>query len=338
MMDAKRRRAEYKRRRTIAIKMMRDAGMSEEEIQAELLKLREALGISVNEPSDNLPAVIDKPVGNLSGEKAMDSPAAHEPASDSQNASDSRPTNGRDWANSAMPQRRCKAHKKDGSQCSNPAIRGGTVCRFHGGAAKHVKMAARARLENAADRMAQELLGMAIDPDISSAVKLAAIRDALDRAGLKAPNEVVLSQGTAPYEEIFDSISSERPDSGTNHGDSKGASADWPVFNQGAESIARQPNSHDYEPPAASAEPDSGYRRERADTGHRHRDRDRLSATEPDEHKRGDRQHRRRHPDGPEVRSAGFHITGDDAYRVANQVNRDIGALKALPPGRTSSW
>ncbi|QZA16483.1 hypothetical protein K3U93_17650 [Mycobacterium malmoense] len=200
MMDVKRRRAEYKRRRTIAIKMMRDAGMTEEEIQTESLKLREALGISANEPSDNLPAVIDKSVGNLSGEKAMKSPASHEPASDSEKASDSRPSNGRDWANSAVPQRRCKAHKKDGSQCSNPAIRGGTVCRFHGGAAKHVKMAARARLENAADRMAKELLGMAVDPDISSAVKLSAIRDALDRAGLKAPNEVVLSQGTAPYE------------------------------------------------------------------------------------------------------------------------------------------
>ncbi|WP_155764239.1 hypothetical protein [Mycobacterium colombiense] len=334
-MDAKRRRAEYKRQRTVAIKMMRDAGMSEEEIQAELLKLREALGISASEPNDNLPAVIDKPVGNLSGEKAMKSPASHEPASDSQKASDSRPSNGRDWTNSAVPQRRCKAHKKDGSQCSNPAIRGGTVCRFHGGAAKHVKMAARARLENAADRMAKELLGMAIDPDISAAVKLAAIRDALDRAGLKAPNEVVLSQGTAPYEEIFDSISSERPDSGTNHADSKRASADWPLFDEQAESIAGQPNSYDYEAPPASAESDSGNPRDPAPRGY---ESDRLSATEQAEQQRGDRQYRRPRPAGPEGRSEAFHITGDDAYRVANQVNRDIGALKALPPGRTASW
>ncbi|QLL06669.1 hypothetical protein [Mycobacterium vicinigordonae] len=325
-MDAKRRRAEYKRRPTIAIKMMRDAGMSEEEIQAELLKLREALGISVNEPSDNLPAVIDKPVGNLSGEKAMESPAAHQPASDSQKASDSRPLNGRDWANSAVPQRRCKAHKKDGSQCSNPAIRGGTVCRFHGGAAKHVKRAARARLENAADRMAKELLGMAIDPDISSAVKLAGIRDALDRAGLKAPNEVVLSQGTAPYEEIFDSIVSERPDSDSSNVDSKQDSADWLVSGQSTESIAEQPNSTDYKPPPAPAEPDSGNPRDRADTGRTDRDSDRLSADESRVRRDRDRYHQR------------AHITGEDAYQAANAANREIGALRALPPGRTASW
>lgn len=325
-MDAKRRRAEYKRRRTIAIKMMRDAGMSEEEIQAELLKLREALGISTNEPSDNLPAVIDKPVGNLSGEKAMESPAAHEGAPDSEKASDSRPSNGRDWANSAVPQRRCKAHKKDGSQCSNPAIRGGTVCRFHGGAAKHVKMAARARLENAADRMAQELLGMAIDPDISSAVKLSAIRDALDRAGLKAPNEVVLSQGTAPYEEIFDSIVSERPDSDSNNAGSNEDSHDWPTHDHSSESIAEQPISYDGGPPPASVEFDSGSPRERANTGRRDRDCDRLSADESRVQRDRDRYRQR------------AHITGEDAYQAANAANREIGALRALPPGRTAAW
>jgi hypothetical protein len=322
-MDAMRRRAEYKRRRTIAIKKLRDAGMTEEEIQTELLKLREALGISANEPSDNLPAVIDKPVGNLSGEKAMESPAAHEGASDSEKATDSRPSNGRDWANSAVPQRRCKAHKKDGSQCSNPAIRGGTVCRFHGGAAKHVKMAARARLENAADLMAKELLGMAIDPDISAAVKLSAIRDALDRAGLKAPNEVVLSQGTAPYEEIFDSIASERPGSSANDNSSKQDSSDWPAFGVEAESIAGQSNSQVYEPPPAPVESGSGYRRAVADVDS---DSEALSADEARVRRDRDRYHQP------------SHIVGEDAYQEANRVNREIGALKALPPGRTASW
>jgi hypothetical protein len=38
-------------------------------------------------------------------------------------------------------------------------------------------------MENAADRMTKELLGMAIDPNIGAQVKLAAIRDALDRTG-----------------------------------------------------------------------------------------------------------------------------------------------------------
>ncbi|WP_156661581.1 hypothetical protein, partial [Mycobacterium sp. 852002-51163_SCH5372311] len=114
-----------------------------------------------------------------------------------------------EWWARASPEvqaNRCVAHKKTGERCRNAAILGATVCRFHGGAAKHVKRAARARLENAADLMAKQLLGIALTAD-SEAVKLAAIRDALDRGGLKAPSEVVLSQGeTKPYETVFDSI------------------------------------------------------------------------------------------------------------------------------------
>lgn len=68
-------------------------------------------------------------------------------------------------------------------------------------------MAARARLEDASDLMAKELLGMAIDPNVGDAVKLAAIKDALDRGGLKAPSEVVVSAGSqAGFEELFDDI------------------------------------------------------------------------------------------------------------------------------------
>jgi hypothetical protein len=101
---------------------------------------------------------------------------------------------------------RCRAHKRTGERCKNLAIQGSTVCRFHGGAAKHVRAAARARLENAADRMARELLGIALSAD-SESVRLQAIRDSLDRAGLRPPTEVVLSPGnSAPYEEIFDDI------------------------------------------------------------------------------------------------------------------------------------
>lgn len=43
------------------------------------------------------------------------------------------------------------------------AIRGATMCRFHGGAAAHVKREARERHERAADRMAKALLGIATD-------------------------------------------------------------------------------------------------------------------------------------------------------------------------------
>lgn len=69
-----------------------------------------------------------------------------------------------------------------------------------------MKRAARQRLEEAADRMAAHLLGLA-ENAASEAIQLGATNSALDRAGLKAPSEVVLSQSdTKPYEQIFDDI------------------------------------------------------------------------------------------------------------------------------------
>ena len=95
--------------------------------------------------------------------------------------------------------------ERTGSSVNNAAIRGSTVCRFHGGAAKHVKQAARARLENATDRMAKELLGIATSGQ-NEGVRLSAIKDALDRGGLKPPTEVAVGISNKPWEEIFDDI------------------------------------------------------------------------------------------------------------------------------------
>jgi hypothetical protein len=106
-----------------------------------------------------------------------------------------------------VPERRCKAPKKTGEQCKNAAIQGGTVCRYHGGASKFVKQVARARLDNASDLIAKQLLRMAVDDNVADAVKLTAIRDALDRAGLKARNEVVVSAGSQTgFDEVFEGI------------------------------------------------------------------------------------------------------------------------------------
>lgn len=118
-----------------------------------------------------------------------------------------RDTGSRDWSDYAEPQRQCQAHKKTGERCKNAAILGSTVCRYHGGAAEHVKRAARARIENATDLVAKELIVIALSGD-SDATRVSAIKDLLDRGGLKAPSEVVLSPGhRAPYEDIFDNIS-----------------------------------------------------------------------------------------------------------------------------------
>ena len=51
-------------------------------------------------------------------------------------------------AEGARP-RRCSAHRKSGQPCRNWAIRGGYVCRMHGGAAPQVRAKAAARLEAA---------------------------------------------------------------------------------------------------------------------------------------------------------------------------------------------
>jgi hypothetical protein len=54
--------------------------------------------------------------------------------------------------------------------------------------------------------MAHELLKMAVDENVTDAVKLAAIKDALDRAGLGARTAVSVEVGSRPFEQIFDYI------------------------------------------------------------------------------------------------------------------------------------
>lgn len=109
-----------------------------------------------------------------------------------------------DWWLDRNDQNRCVAiRNKTGERCLKPANRGMTVCRTHGGAAPQVQRKAKQRLELAADRMARELLGMATGAE-SEAVKLNAIRDALDRAGLGAKTEV--SVELKPYEQLLGDI------------------------------------------------------------------------------------------------------------------------------------
>jgi hypothetical protein len=110
------------------------------------------------------------------------------------------------WENYAHGDSRCVAHRKNGDQCRRPARLGATVCRHHGGAAPQVQAKARERLELAQDRMARELLHMATGAQ-SEAVKLAAIRDALDRVMGKATTTVEVGpKKTQPYEDVLNDI------------------------------------------------------------------------------------------------------------------------------------
>ena len=104
---------------------------------------------------------------------------------------------------------KCSAHRhSDGKPCQRPAARGATVCPVHGGSAPQVKAAAKRRLDQAADALVQKLLKFALDDDAPDNIALAAIRDALDRAGLVAPRTLDVALGPAPWMEVFDGIAS----------------------------------------------------------------------------------------------------------------------------------
>lgn len=95
--------------------------------------------------------------------------------------------------------------KRSGERCQRPAMNGTNVCRNHGGAAPQVRAKAQRRLQAAADNLAKQLLHMATGAE-SETVKLAAIRDALDRAGLKAQTTVDVQVSTAPWQELMGGI------------------------------------------------------------------------------------------------------------------------------------
>lgn len=294
-------------------------------IQIERRKLKnanviDAEVVSVDEPSNG---------------GGMEDGPRHLPAVIPAQPADSNAKPGRDWSKSSVPERRCKAHRKNGEQCKNAAIKGSTVCRYHGGASKHVKMAARARIENATDMMAKALLGMAIDPDVSDAVKLSAIKDALDRGGLKAPETVVLSAGQqSGFEEIFDDIST------MTRAESRRA--------RGIEDADLNPIEPQSNHPPAPASPNTGAEcRARNNVGYQRDSNTRNdysiqsdgapccgpAAPLADDGPIPSPSHRQGRDRSPQSRT-GPHITGDDAMRIANVVNAATGALRALPPGR----
>lgn len=306
-----RQRAEFKRRRTVAIKKLREAGMSEAEIQAELAKLREE---RVNDSTEH----------GLSEVEAMEEPTLYLPAVISREPDEPTEQNGRDWSNYAVPERRCIRIKRNGEQCKNAAIKGSTVCMYHGGAAKHVRESARARIENATDRLAKELLGMAIDPGMTPQVKLAAIRDALDRGGLKPPTTVEVGP-TKPHEEVFaDLVGGSRAESRAQRGliDGLDESSDLIASGQISrhDDSGGDPISPPTPPPATWADSE----------------RDPLSAPLPRDRSSARASDRPARPERSQGQPA---VTGEDAIRLANQANGLIDPdVFGLPPGRSSYY
>jgi HEAT repeat protein len=81
-------------------------------------------------------------------------------------------------------QRVCTAHRTNGEPCKKAPILGGMVCDVHGGRAPQVRKSAQDRLAEMVDPLLTELFRIAQSGD-NDAVRLAAIKDALDRAGYK---------------------------------------------------------------------------------------------------------------------------------------------------------
>ncbi len=107
------------------------------------------------------------------------------------------PTGREDRANSGTL---CTATRRDGEQCTNFARIGMNVCRKHGGSAPQVIRKAQVRLLMASDRLMAQLLLIAEDKSEPTPVRLAAIRDALDRAGLGAKQQIEIEAKVETWE------------------------------------------------------------------------------------------------------------------------------------------
>lgn len=94
------------------------------------------------------------------------------------------------WKDGRAPAVLCSARRKNGTPCKRPPIAGANVCRAHGGAAPQVKRKAQERLLEGVPKMLRMLKQLASDETVPPAVRLAAIRDWLDRAGIDRKIEI----------------------------------------------------------------------------------------------------------------------------------------------------
>lgn len=105
-----------------------------------------------------------------------------------------------------VEKRRCTARKKDGTPCKRPPIKGGTVCMSHGGAAPQVRRKANERLLQGVPKMLSELKRLATNESIPPNVRLAAIRDWLDRAGIGETAKAELTVNLPKWEEALGDV------------------------------------------------------------------------------------------------------------------------------------
>ncbi len=87
----------------------------------------------------------------------------------------------------------CTATNRQGNPCTQPAIKGGNVCRYHGGAAPQTLAAARLRLAALVDPAIGVLAYAIKQKSQNLPAALTAAKDAMDRAGLKVSDKLEVS-------------------------------------------------------------------------------------------------------------------------------------------------
>lgn len=219
--------------------------------------------------------------------------------------------------------RRCTAHSsRTGEQCRKWAVLGTEpgVCATHGASAPQVKRKARERVEMASNRLMGKLIEFAFDDTKPPATQLDAIKDSLNRAGLRPPAEVVLSQGEAPWQEVFDEIST------ASRAESRAArGAETLPANRTEEGLGGKSFTQGDGPNQPDHQPEPGGGRESFVCADTYGEYDEPHwASQSDSQARPQRVDRERGNQGAER-----HITGDDALSVAAQLARGQRAIES---------
>lgn len=334
-------RSEIGGKRERLLQQLRDTGMSDAEIEqalevslrgddvidAEVVELPDDTGSESRHPSDDSKTRF--PAENDS-EASTDEPMERSEVADKGHGvaavclparieRPAPPHYSEEWWQASSPDiqaRRCKGHLKNGEQYHKPAIRGAAVCRTHGGAAPQVIAAARARLANAADSMASNLVGLAKTAE-SEAVRVRATEGVLDRVGIGRTTEVQVGPAKLkPYEEIFADIQGgSRAESRARRGIDDQSYTD--TYGYGDDSVAG------IDPSEQSRRYMDGYGEPSEPSFHPPSPREPHTQPPMPTHPAESRPGRRRPPARPWDQA----LTDEDAVAAARQANEACGAL-----------
>ncbi len=89
---------------------------------------------------------------------------------------------------------KCTAKRSDGQPCKANAIKGGNVCRVHGGSAPQVRAKAQQRLNEAIDPATVELIRLATTAE-NERDRITAIKEIFERAGFGEAKRVEVDGG-----------------------------------------------------------------------------------------------------------------------------------------------